>query len=150
MDDATRKPIRSVHAPATPLAVDVFPSTFYSLDPLAEDLPDHDRVGVREPFTKGPQVVGCACRLPLDALAVLESLRVLERKAALERDSDGLFRRRTGVADLNQALRRIHEKRNGLLSVLERPEIPLHKSLSESDIRERSKKRTVNTPARCR
>ena len=37
------------------------------------------------------------------------------RKAALERDFDRLFRRRTGFADLNEALRRIHEKRDDLL-----------------------------------
>jgi len=39
------------------------------------------------------------------------------RKAALERDFDRLFRRRTGFADLNEALRRIHEKRDDLLLV---------------------------------
>ena len=44
-----------------------------------------------------------------------------QRKAALERDFDRLFRRRTGFADLNEALRRIHEKRDDLLLVLERP-----------------------------
>jgi len=59
-----------------------------------------------------------------------------QRQAALERDFDRLFRRRTGFADLNEALRRIHEKRDDLLLVLERPEIPLHNNLSESDIRE--------------
>ena len=71
-----------------------------------------------------------------------------QRKAALERDFDRLFRRRTGFADLNEALRRIHEKRDDLLLVLERPEIPLHNNLSESDIREWAKKRKISAGTR--
>jgi len=72
----------------------------------------------------------------------------LRRKASLERDFDRLFRRRTGFADLNEALRRIHEKRADLLLVLERPEIPLHNNLSESDIREWAKKRKISAGTR--
>jgi hypothetical protein len=72
----------------------------------------------------------------------------LRRKAALERDFDWLFRRRTGFADLNEALRRIHEKRADLLLVLDRPEIPLHNNLSESDIREWAKKRKISAGTR--
>ena len=71
-----------------------------------------------------------------------------QRKAALERDFDRLFRQRTGFADLNEALRRIHEKRNDLLLVLDRPEIPLHNNLSESDIREWAKKRKISAGTR--
>jgi len=70
------------------------------------------------------------------------------RKAALERDFDRLFRRRTGFADLNEALRRIHQKRDDLLLVLQRPEIPLHNNLSESDIREWAKKRKISAGTR--
>jgi hypothetical protein len=70
------------------------------------------------------------------------------RRAALERDFDRLFRRRTGFADLNEALRRIHDKRDDLLLVLERPEIPLHNNLSESDIREWAKKRKISAGTR--
>jgi hypothetical protein len=70
------------------------------------------------------------------------------RKAALERDFDRLFRRRTGFADLNEALRRIHQKRNDLLLVLQRPEIPLHNNLSESDIREWAKRRKISAGTR--
>ena len=66
----------------------------------------------------------------------------------MERDFDRLFRRRTGFADLNEALRRIHEKRDDLLLVLERPEIPLHNNLSESDIREWAKKRKISAGTR--
>ncbi|HSW44688.1 MAG TPA: transposase [Phycisphaerae bacterium] len=72
----------------------------------------------------------------------------LQRKAGLERDFDRLFRRRTGFADLNAALRRIHAKRNDLLLVLDRPEIPLHNNLSESDIREWAKKRKISAGTR--
>ncbi len=71
-----------------------------------------------------------------------------QRKAALERDFDRLFQRRTGFADLNEALRRIHAKRGDLLLVLERPEIPLHNNLSESDIREWAKKRKISAGTR--
>jgi hypothetical protein len=70
------------------------------------------------------------------------------RKAALERDFDRLFQRRTGFADLNEALRRIHDKRDDLLLVLERPEIPLHNNLSESDIREWAKRRKISAGTR--
>jgi hypothetical protein len=70
------------------------------------------------------------------------------RKAALERDFDHLFRQRTGFVDLNEALRRIHEKRGDLLLVLERPEIPLHNNLSESDIREWAKRRKISAGTR--
>jgi len=70
------------------------------------------------------------------------------RKAGLERDFDRLVRRRTGFADLNEALRRIYQKRADLLLVLERPEIPLHNNLSERDIREWAKKRKISAGTR--
>jgi Transposase IS66 family len=70
------------------------------------------------------------------------------RKAGLELDFDSLFTRRTGFVDLNLALRRIHEKRDDLLLVLERPDIPLHNNLSESDIREWAKKRKISAGTR--
>jgi hypothetical protein len=70
------------------------------------------------------------------------------RKAGLERDFDRLFTRRTGFADLNEALKRIHEKRADLLLVLEYPEIPLHNNLSENDIREWAKKRKISAGTR--
>jgi len=69
-------------------------------------------------------------------------------KAALQRDFERLFRWRTGFVDLNEALRRIHEKRDDLLLVLERPELPLHNNLSESDIREWAKKRKISAGTR--
>jgi hypothetical protein len=71
-----------------------------------------------------------------------------QRKAGLERDFQRLFTRRTGFVDLNEALRRIHEKRDDLLLVLDHPEIPLHNNLSESDIREWAKKRKISAGTR--
>jgi len=71
-----------------------------------------------------------------------------KRKAGLERDFDRLFQRRTGFTDLNEALRRIHEKRDDLLLVLDHPEIPLHNNLSEGDIREWAKKRKISAGTR--
>ena len=70
------------------------------------------------------------------------------RKAGLALDFDRLFTRRTGFVDLNEALRRIHGKRDDLLLVLEHPEIPLHNNLSESDIREWAKKRKISAGTR--
>jgi len=70
------------------------------------------------------------------------------RKEGLERDFDRIFRQRTGFPDLNTALRRIHQKRADLLLVLQRPEIPLHNNLSESDIREWAKKRKISAGTR--
>ena len=59
-----------------------------------------------------------------------------------------MFTRRTGIVDLNAALRRLHETRSGLLRVLDHPEIPLHKNLSESDIREWAKTRKLSAGTR--
>jgi hypothetical protein len=70
------------------------------------------------------------------------------KKVRLLRDFDRLFLRRTGYADLNQALLKIHAKRDHLLLVLERPEIPLHNNLSENDIRQYVKKRKISAGTR--
>ena len=66
------------------------------------------------------------------------------KKAALERDFDRLFTQRTGWAELNTALGKIHGKREQLLLVLDHPEIPLHNNLSENDIRQYVKKRKIS------
>jgi hypothetical protein len=71
-----------------------------------------------------------------------------QRKQALQRDFRRLFTQRTGFADLNEALRRIYEKRDDLLLVLDHPEIPLHNNLSEQDIREWAKKRKISAGTR--
>jgi len=45
---------------------------------------------------------------------------------------------------LHLALKRLDRNKNGLLLVLERPDIPLHNNLSESDIREYVKRRKIS------
>jgi hypothetical protein len=70
------------------------------------------------------------------------------RKALLERDFDRLFQQRTGFPALNEALRKIHAKKENLLLVLERPELPLHNNPSESDIRQYVKKRKISAGTR--
>jgi hypothetical protein len=72
----------------------------------------------------------------------------LRRKAGLQRDFQRLFTRRTGFTDLNEALKRIHDKRDDLLLVLDHPRIPLHNNLSENDIREWAKKRKISAGTR--
>jgi len=71
-----------------------------------------------------------------------------QKKARLERDFDRLFLQRSGYADLNEALRKIHAKKENLLLVLERPEIPLHNNPSENDIRQYVKKRKISAGTR--
>jgi transposase IS66 family protein len=54
---------------------------------------------------------------------------------ALRARFDRLFRRRTGFVMLDRLLTRLHANKAELLTVLERPEIPLHTNGSENDIR---------------
>lgn len=70
------------------------------------------------------------------------------KKAKLERDFDRLFSQRTGYPDLNDALQKIHSKKENLLLVLERPEIPLHNNPSENDIRQFVKMRKISAGTR--
>jgi hypothetical protein len=69
-------------------------------------------------------------------------------KIELEERFDELFTRKTNFASLNQALKRIHENKSELLLVLDRPDIPLHNNLSESDIREYAKRRKISGSTR--
>lgn len=71
-----------------------------------------------------------------------------QKRARLERDFDRLFLQRTGYAELNEALCKIHSKKENLLLVLERPEIPLHNNPSENDIRQYVKKRKISAGTR--
>jgi len=56
-------------------------------------------------------------------------------KAALRARFDRLFKSRTGFATLDRLLARLHAKRDELLLVLERPEVPLHTNDAENGIR---------------
>ena len=57
------------------------------------------------------------------------------RKAQLRARFDRIFKRRTGFAMLDRLLARLHANKAALLTVLDRPEIPLHTNGSENDIR---------------
>ncbi|MBF0423790.1 MAG: transposase [Magnetococcales bacterium] len=57
---------------------------------------------------------------------------------------DDIFIQNTGYETLNQTLRRLHDHKNELLLVLQRPDVPLHTNGSESDIREYAKRRKVS------
>ena len=52
---------------------------------------------------------------------------------------DQIFTSKTASATLNQALKRIDQKKSKLLLILERPDIPLHNNGAESAIRENVK-----------
>jgi hypothetical protein len=57
------------------------------------------------------------------------------RKAQMQARFDRIFKRRTGFATLDRLLARLHANKAELLTVLDRPEIPLHTNGSENDIR---------------
>ncbi len=69
-------------------------------------------------------------------------------KANLNKRFDNIFEQKTGYASLDLALKRILKNKPELLLVLERPDIPLHNNLSESDIREYVKKRKISGSTR--
>jgi hypothetical protein len=71
-----------------------------------------------------------------------------KKRANLERRYDEIFTTRTCYATLNQTLKRIHKNKAELLLVLERPDIPLHNCVSESDIREYVTKRKISGSTR--
>lgn len=71
-----------------------------------------------------------------------------KEKARLQNKFDEIFTQQTNFQLLNLALKRLHANKAELLLVLDRPEIPLHNNLSESDIREYVKKRKVSGSTR--
>jgi len=66
------------------------------------------------------------------------------RRRELRARFDRIFRRSTGFATLDRLLRRLHANKAELLRVLDHPEIPLHTSGSENDIRCQVTKRAVS------
>ena len=66
------------------------------------------------------------------------------RKATLRAEFDQLVQQNTEYPSLNDALRLLDAKREGLLAVLEHPHLPLHNNLSERDIREYARLRKVS------
>ena len=69
-------------------------------------------------------------------------------KIELENRFDEIFQDKTCYMTLNNALKRLCNNKAELLLVLDRPEIPLHNNLSESDIREYVKRRKVSGSTR--
>jgi transposase IS66 family protein len=57
------------------------------------------------------------------------------RQTQLQARFDRIFKRRTGFAMLDRLLARLYANKAALLTVLDRPEIPLHTNGSENDIR---------------
>ncbi len=66
------------------------------------------------------------------------------RKAQLRARFDRIFKRRTGFVTLDRLLARLHTRKDELLRVLDRPEIPLHTNGSENDLRAHVTKRKVS------
>jgi len=66
------------------------------------------------------------------------------RKAQLRARFDRIFKRRTGFVTLDRLLARLHARKDELLRVLDRPEIPLHTNGSENDLRAHVTKRKVS------
>ena len=66
------------------------------------------------------------------------------RKAALRARFDRIFRRKTGFVALDRLLARLHARKEELLVVLDRPEIPLHTNGSENDLRGHVIKRKIS------
>lgn len=71
-----------------------------------------------------------------------------QSRGRLEKDFDRLFVQETGWDELDAALRKIHARKEQLLLVLQRPELPLHNNLSEHDIRQYVKKRKISAGTR--
>jgi uncharacterized small protein (DUF1192 family) len=69
-------------------------------------------------------------------------------KEDIEARFDELCAARTRFATLRQALKRLHRNKAELLLVLEKPWLPIHNNLSESDIREYVKKRKISGSTR--
>ena len=66
------------------------------------------------------------------------------RMAELETRFTAIFTQKTGCATLDQLLKRLHRRKDELLLVLRRPDVPLHTNGSETDIRDYVKKRKVS------
>lgn len=65
-------------------------------------------------------------------------------KSDISKSFNKIFTTKTCFASLNIALKRIYNKKEELLVVLDRPNLPLHNNASEADIREFVKKRKMS------
>ena len=71
-----------------------------------------------------------------------------ERIIELEQKFDDIFLRETRYEMLKEELRKIHKKKDELLLVLKRPDVPLHNNMGEQNIREYVKKRKISGSTR--
>ena len=67
-----------------------------------------------------------------------------KRRGQLRVRFERIFRRRTGFVTLDRLLARLHARKDELLLVLDRPEIPLHTNGSENDLRAHVTKRKIS------
>ena len=67
-----------------------------------------------------------------------------QQASLLRGQFDRIFKRRTGYATLDRLLKRLLGRKDELLRVLERPEIPLNTNASENDIRAFVTKRKIS------
>ena len=67
-----------------------------------------------------------------------------QQASLLRGQFDRIFKRRTGYAMLDRLLKRLLGRKDELLRVLERPEIPLNTNASENDIRAFVTKRKIS------
>ena len=67
-----------------------------------------------------------------------------QRAAQLRARFDRIFTKKTGFVTLDRLLARFHARKDELLRVLDRPEIPLHTNGSENDIRCHVTKRKIS------
>jgi len=92
-----------------------------------------------------------ARKLIWDFYAALKAYRAnpeKSRRLALRARFDRVFRRRTGFVTLDRLLARLHANKAELLTVLDRPETPLHTNGSENDIRCQVTRRKVSAGTR--
>jgi hypothetical protein len=82
-----------------------------------------------------------------DLKAYRESPAAAQREL-IEKRFDRLCTSKTGYPDLNDALGRLHAKRELFLQVLTYPHLPLHNNLSENDIREYARLRKISAGTR--
>jgi hypothetical protein len=86
----------------------------------------------------------------LQAQQAVRDLIVYKRRpsasggSALQARFDAIFQRRTGFNKLDHLLKRLNANKAELLTVLDRPEIPLHTNGSENDIRCQVTKRKIS------
>ena len=86
-----------------------------------------------------------------DFYAALKAYRAKpenSRRLALRARFDRIFHRRTGFVTLDRLLVRLHANKAELLTVLDRPETPLHTNGSENDIRCQVIRRKVSAGTR--